>query len=85
MAEFLKFVDDLKDRMALHVEITYNKTEDWVIRIFRKGCIDQYNNSPPSIADSVILCRVQDIDMELCFAKAHVELKQFLLDYHGGY
>ena len=32
-----------------------------------------------------IIVNESDCDMELCFAKAHVGLKEWLLEFNGGY
>ena len=77
MADFLRFFDDIVKRFPMHLEITYSKVTDWSIRIYRKGCADDG-------ADDVIV-KVQHCDMELCFAMAHVELKNWLLNTVGGY
>ena len=84
MSDFLRFVDDLRRRFPVHVEIYYSKIMDWRIRITKVGCASDYPESPHD-GDDVILCDVQDLDMELAFAKAHVALKQWLSDFDGGY
>ena len=84
MSDFLRFVDDLRRRFPVHVEIYYSKIMDWCIRITKVGCASDYPKSPHD-GDDVILCDVQDLDMELAFAKAHVALKQWLSDFDGGY
>ena len=84
MYDFLKFVDDLCDRFPIHVEIYYSKTLDWWIRIYKKGCASDYPTSD-HIGDDALLVQVQDCDMELAFAKAHVQLKGWLSEFRGGY
>ena len=84
MTEFLKFFDELVKSFPLHLDISYNKTCDWVISIYKKGCAADYPNSPHNGEDA-ILVNVQDCDMELCFAMAHVQLKEWLSDRRGGY
>ena len=84
MTDFLKFLDDLVKRFPLHVEIGYNKIADWCIEIYKRGCADDYPNSPRDGNDAVLV-RVQDTDMELAFARAHVELKTWLVGNEGGY
>ena len=84
MSDILRFVDDLRRRFPVHVEIYYSKIMDWCIRITKVGCASDYPESPHD-GDDVILCDVQDLDMELAFAKAHVALKQWLSDFDGGY
>ena len=85
MDDFLRFVNDVRHMMALHVEITYSKTCDWMIYIYRRGCADEYPKGAPCDGEDAIMCHVQDSDMELCFAKAHVALKEWLLEYNSGY
>ena len=84
MSDFLRFVNDLRKRFPIHVEIYYSKIMDWCVRITKVGCASDYPGSPHDGNDA-ILCNVQDLDMELAFAKAHVELKEWLSDYDGGY
>ena len=84
MSEFLHFMDELTNRMPYHMEIYYSKIMDWCITVTRKGCASDYPNSRHEGEDA-ILCQVQDSDMELCFAKAHVAIKEWLIDNTGGY
>ena len=87
MTDFLNFLDYLKDRMRIHVSISYNHVADWEITVWRAGCADEYPKGAPTIHDGkdALLCYAQDPDMELCFAKAHVALKEWLREYNGGY
>lgn len=84
MNDFLKFLDEKLKTFPMHVEIIYNKTCDWIIYIYKKGCASDYPNSIKRDEDAVI-ANVNDPDMELCFAKAHVELKEWLSEHRGGY
>lgn len=84
MNDFLKFLDKKLKYFPMHVEISYNKTCDWSIYIYKKGCASDYPNSEKDRND-VVIVYVQDGDMELCFAKAHVALKEWLLEYEGCY
>lgn len=77
MTEFLKFFNEKRRHYPMHLEITYSKICDWIIRIYRKGCA-------PDGSD-LHLVFVQHPDMELAFAKAHVDLKEWFLEYEGGY
>lgn len=71
MNDFLKFFNEIvKTYPLLHLEIGYNKVADWGIHIYERNF---------DIVD------VSDCDMELCFAKAQVQLKEWLLKYKGGY
>lgn len=84
MTDFLKFIDDLRQRFPVHVEITYNKTCDWCIYVYKRGCAEDYPGSDRHGNDA-ILCSEQDNDIELCFAKAHVAVKNWLCEHEGGY
>lgn len=84
MNDFLKFVDEKRRVFPMHVKIGYSKICDWTIYIYKAGCAKNYPSSESSGDDAVIVYE-QDIDMELCFAKAHVALKEWLLENEGGY
>ena len=90
MNEFMKFIDDLAHRFPLHVEIYFSKVMDWCVTVYRKGCAEDYPGTPVRYYDcektnDACLCDVQDSDMELAFAKAHVAVKEWMLKYNGGY
>lgn len=84
MNEFLKFVDELRETFAIHVEIYYSKTMDWTITITKKGCAADFPKSS-HIGKDALLVQEQGCDMELVFAKAHVHLKEWLMEHCGGY
>lgn len=84
MDDFLKFLNKKLKDFPMHVEITYNKICDWDIYIYKEGCARDYPNSEKYGEDAIVV-NVQDGDMELCFAKAHVALKDWLLENEGGY
>lgn len=84
MSEFLTFFDKLVRRFPLHLEITYNKTMDWTIYVTKRGCAEDYPESPNDGHDAILVW-VQDGAMELCFAKAHVALKEWMIEHNGGY
>ena len=84
MNDFLEFIDVLRRGFPIHLEIYYSKIMDWCITVYKKGCAEDYPDSEHD-GNDVILCRVQDIDMALCFAKAHVAVKEWLVEYDGGY
>ena len=84
MQDFLKFIDELKRRFPIHVEITYSKITDWTIIVYQKGRADDYPGIPRNGSDAIFAYE-QDMDMELCFAKAHVTLKERLLEFNDGY
>jgi len=84
MSDFLHFIDELVHTYPLHVDIYYSKTMDWCITVYKKGCAEDYPNSRYK-GDDVILCEIQSSDIELAFAKAHVDVKEWLLEHDGGY
>lgn len=84
MNDFLKFFNEKKNDFPMHMEIYYSKIMDWCISITKKGCAENYPGAKAN-GDDVEIVNVQDADMELCFARAHVALKDWLLEYMGGY
>lgn len=85
MRDFLRFFDEMVKRFPMHLDISYSKTCDWTIEIYKKGCASDYPEADSDSNDNVYIVSVQDCDMELCFARAHVELKQWLLRFNNGY
>lgn len=84
MSDFLNFLAEKVRDFPMHVEITYNKTTDWTIYIYKKGCADKYPGVD-TYGDDVVIVYEQDGDLELCCAKAHVALKGWLSENCGGY
>ena len=84
MNDFLNFFDSKSKTFPMHLEILYNKTCDWSIYIYKKGCAEYYPNSEKYENDAVI-CMAQSCDMELAFAMAQVQLKEWLSEHEGGY
>ena len=84
MNEFLKFFDDKTKDFLMHLEIACSKICDWNISIYKKGCADDYPKSMCN-GEDVIIVNESDCDMALCFARAHVELKEWLSEFNGGY
>ena len=85
MQDFLKFIDELKRRFPIHVEIVYNReTTYWTVVVYQKGRADDYPGTPRHGTDAV-LAYEQDLDMELCFVKAHVAVKNWLNEFNDGY
>lgn len=77
MTEFLKFFDEKVKTYPMHMEICYSKVMDWTIYVYRLGCGEN--------GEILVLVDVQDCDMELAFAKAQVQLKNWFLENEGGY
>lgn len=84
MSDFMKFLDEKVRYFPMHVVIAYCKILGWTIYITKQGCAKDYPNSRRSGDDAVIV-NEQDEDMELCFAKAHVALKEWFINNVGGY
>ena len=84
MQDFLKFLESKLSDFPMHVDIGCAKICDWCIYIYKKGCANDYPNSKRDGEDAIIV-NVQDTDMELAFAKAHIELKEWLYENCGGY
>jgi|GEM_PF-852150 hypothetical protein len=84
MNEFLKFFDEKRQVFPMHLEIYYSKIMDWCIRIWKEGMAKDYPGSLTS-GDDAVLVQVNSTDMELCFAMAHVALKEWLFEHDGGY
>lgn len=84
MNDFLKFFDEKTKDFPMHLEITYSKICDWGIYIYKQGCANDYPGCRKD-GDDAILVHENDTDMELCFAKAHVALKEWLIENNGGY
>ena len=84
MYSFLQFIDSLKSYFPVHLEIAYNRFSDWTIYVYKKACASEYPGCECS-GDDVIICDEQHSDMEFAFAKAHVAVKEWLLEHNGGY
>lgn len=84
MEDLLRFVDDLRKCFPIHVEIYYSKITDWVIRIYKMGCADDYPGTNRD-GDDAVMAYASSSDMEYCAAKAQVQLKDWLDHFEGGY
>lgn len=73
MDDFLRFFEEKRCYLPMHLEIYYSKICDWVIHIWRE------------LDEAVDIFHESDSDVELLFAKAHVGLKEWLLKNEGGY
>lgn len=76
--EFFRFFDSMIDRgYFMHLEIGYNKTADYCIHVYRKGMGES--------GKDLEMVSIQDIDVNMAFARAYVALKEWLLKNNGGY
>ena len=92
MNEFLKFFDEqARNYFPMHLEIYYSKTMDWVIHIWKRCSLCEFPDAvrEPDPSDdgsqSIRIVYESDIDIELCFAKAQVALKEWFRKYREGY
>lgn len=85
MNEFLKFFDSIVYDFPMHLEIYYSKRLDWCITVYKQDCAKLYPQCKTINKNDVLIVNTQDIDIELCFAKAHVQIKEWLSKYNGGY
>ena len=76
MDDFLRFFDDVRSRIPLHIEIGYSSVVDWMIVIYQGRSYMESQNA---------IVNVQSCDMELCFAMAQVALKEWLMKEYGWY
>jgi|688.fasta_scaffold506724_2 hypothetical protein len=76
MNEFLVFFNEKRRIYGWSLEIYYSSIMDWCITI-------GYKTTHPKHGDTIL--HVQSCDMEYVFAKAQVELKEWLLENEGGY
>ncbi len=56
-----------KAATGFHVELTYSKTTDWILYIFRQGCAKDGTDEE--------VCYVQDPDLNYVISKGQVLLK----------
>lgn len=77
MDDFLIFFNSIVHDYPMHLEIYYSKIMDWCIHIYKKGCGEN--------GKDLEILSVQSCDMQLAFAKAQVELKEWLSENNGGY
>ncbi len=84
MDDFLKFFAEKVKYFPMHFELTYSKICDWCIFIYKRGCASDYPKSK-KCGDDAVIVEEQSCDIELCFAKAHVALKEWLSEFNGGY
>ena len=77
MSDFLEFFDKVKNWSPMHLEIYYSKIMDWCITIYKSGCGEN--------GEDLKICDISGPDKEYVFAKAQVELKDWLMENEGGY
>lgn len=76
MNEFLNFYNRIKNTHPWSLTIYHSSISDWVITI-------GYKTTHVKNGEEII--NVQNCDMEYAFAKAQIELKEWLLNNEGGY
>lgn len=75
MDDFLKFFDEKSKTYPMRLKIGYSSTCGWSIYAWKKM----------SDTDTREILYEYSDDMELCFAQAHVALKNWLLKVEGEY
>lgn len=75
MVEFLRFYDESNEG-AWSLEIYHSSIMDWCITIGYKTTHHKHGE---------VIINVQGCDMDLVFAKAQVNFKEWLLENQGGY
>lgn len=76
MESFLKWFDEIADNYGFAMDIRYSSVVDWSITIGYKYTHQNKDD---------IVVQVQDCDIDLAFAKAQVQLKEWLLENKDGY
>jgi len=77
---FLEFFDGcLNTAPHLCLDIGYNSVVDWMVTIHDKAS----RKSPGDWGEPII--QVQDCDLDLACAEAHVELAKWMRENKGGY
>lgn len=71
--DWLKLASDY----TMHLDFSYCKTCDWMLRIWKKGCGEN--------GEDLIIFHDQDCDPNLLLAKGEVAVKEWLLENNGGY
>lgn len=75
MQDFLLFYNEVK-KGSWALEIYHSSIMDWCITIgYKVG----------HLLNGTTIIHVQNYDMQLVFAKAQVELKEWLSKFEGGY
>lgn len=76
MHDFLKFYNKQCQHYGFALKIYHSSIVDWCITI-------GFKITHPRHGERII--DIQECDIELAFAKAQVELKEWLLENEGGY
>ena len=67
----------VENNANLCLEVGYNSVADW--------CITVYDKSGGSISDATMVVSVQECVSDLAFAKAYVQLTDYLSENRGGW
>ena len=76
MEDFLRFFDQEIRINPMRISITHSSITDWTIDV---------QTGRNSFCKGERVCLIQDGDIELAFARAHVTVKEWLLEHRGGY
>ena len=70
-------VFDLVEAHTMHLDLSYSKTADWWLRVYKKGCGKN--------GGDIVICDIQDCDLSYVLDKGSVMVKEWLVEYKGGY
>lgn len=84
MGEFLLWLEEMNKRFPMEISMGYSKITDWCINIRKPNCKGEYPDSKYS-GDDAIICDAQSCDVQLAFAMAQYQTKEWFSDNLGGY
>ena len=70
-------VFDLAESHIMHLDLSYSKTMDWWLRVYKKGCGKNGRD--------IVICDIQDCDLSYVLAKGEVMVKEWLTENEGKY
>lgn len=76
MQEFFETYNRYHLKLGLKLEVYHTSINDWSIAI-------GYKSTHPKSGETIV--KVHSVDFEYAFAKAQVELKDWLSEHNGGY
>lgn len=76
MNEFLQFFNEKRKAYPMHLVICYSSISDWCVHVYKGAS---------HLAEDEEIAYAHNCDIELCFAKAQVALKEWFLEHEGGY
>ncbi|GAK41923.1 hypothetical protein TCA2_4415 [Paenibacillus sp. TCA20] len=77
MNDFLLFYNSISHNFSWTLDIYHSSIVGWIITIGYKPAHEMHGQNVIHVQD--------DCDMQLCFAKAQIALKEWLCENNGGY